>query len=738
MGRKSRLKRLRKEEKRKEKKELEKKGKIVKFLERILPPDSSSPYRLNSKDYLLSLIVFMIAFFVYLKTVAPTVTAEDSGELIAAAYTLGIAHPPGYPIWCLLGKVFTLIPIGSIGYRVNLMSAFFASVSVLLLFFILLKICKNRIASLVGSLSLSFSSTLWSQAVISEVYTLNAFFVCLTFLVLVIWNERREDKYLLLFSFLCGLSLTNHQTMALLFPPYLFYIYSGDPFILKRRKTLSFIVLLFFSALTLYLYLPIRSLTNAPLDWGNPENFKNFLDHILRRQYGSLSKQPHSFPLFFRQLGTYLKSLSSQWTPYVGLIGILGAWRSFKENKRLFLTILLIFLSLSLVTVYLINFKLEREVLNAAEVFYIPSYIMFSLWIGIGLSYLSKRWIRIKGRKILSSFLTFLLLFIPLIPLSSNYFRNDKSKDYFSYNYGMNIFKTLDKNAVIFTSGDYQTFPLTYLQIIEGKREDVTICDIQGDLAKAILGEGYNESAYQRRQKVQDRIILEMMENQNRPVYYLLKRDMENLPGYQLKPVGITYKVMKRGIMKKGEENKQDLGSYWKEYDLTDIDDGSIFKDYTTSLIVLTYHYFLGEYYFQKSEIDKAIKEFDLASGIGEGVKEIYNNLGSALAEKGRYTLAIEQYGKALKIDPEYVMALNNLGNIYKDRGDYKKAVEYYRKVISLEPYRFKAYNHLGYIFLNRGEAEEAEKVWNISLRINPNQPLIKERLNNVSKMKGD
>lgn len=92
----------------------------------------------------LGVLVFLISFTVYLLTLCPTVYVGDSGELIAASYTLGIPHPPGYPLFCILGKIFiTLIPIGSIAYRVNLLSAFFASATVMVLYFFLNKLFRH-------------------------------------------------------------------------------------------------------------------------------------------------------------------------------------------------------------------------------------------------------------------------------------------------------------------------------------------------------------------------------------------------------------------------------------------------------------------------------------------------------------------------------------------------------------------------------------------------------------------
>ena len=246
-------------------------------------------YRL---DVLVLMLVFAASLIVYLMTLAPTVTAEDSGELISASYCLGIAHPPGYPLWTMLTHLWTYLPINNVAWRVNLSSAIFASFAVTMLFLLLLTFTRDRIISIVGCLSFAYSETFWSQAVITEVYTLNACFIAGLFLILAYWDRHREtkDKYLYLFSFVYGLSLCNHHSMALLGPVYLFYILTKDPKLFVRFKNIGIMLGLFLIGLLPYIYLPIRSLCDPPVDWGNPENMVNFLDHLFRRQYGKLSQ----------------------------------------------------------------------------------------------------------------------------------------------------------------------------------------------------------------------------------------------------------------------------------------------------------------------------------------------------------------------------------------------------------------------------------------------------------------
>ncbi|MEW6007859.1 MAG: DUF2723 domain-containing protein [bacterium] len=159
--------------------------------ERLIP--------LKTIDYIFGILVFFVSFGVYLHTLTPTIGFHDSGELITCAYTLGIAHPPGYPLYTLLGKVFiTLIPFGNIAFRMNMESALFASLCVMMVYFITLKVSgraeerKNGriISSVVASLILAFSATFWEQAVIAEKYTLNALFATLTIFFNLLWHLK--------------------------------------------------------------------------------------------------------------------------------------------------------------------------------------------------------------------------------------------------------------------------------------------------------------------------------------------------------------------------------------------------------------------------------------------------------------------------------------------------------------------------------------------------------------------
>ncbi len=700
-------------------------------------------------------LLFLVSFGVYLKTLCPTVYVGDSGELIAAAYTLGIAHPPGYPLYCLLGKLFTFLPFGSIAYRINLMSAFFASLTVVLVYLIILKILTNgptgqrvngstgklanwqtgkpfarHIPAISSSLLFAFSSTFWSQAVVAEVYTLNTFFLALSIFVLLKWrealptpnsrseaetptpplharrsklSERSGDpdpssprssgqtpnstRYLYSFSLIYGLGLTNHYIMGLFAPAFILFILWTRPKIIKEVKTLFLMLGLFLLPLMLYLYLPIRSLQNPPIDWGNPENLPNFLAHMGRIQYRKLEfGQVIGFKTQTLFIRNFFRQLAEQFTIYVGWIGIVGLFWGLYRNKKLFVTTFLVFLFTSLGLIFLLHFPYEPRDIFRMSVYYLPSYLIFSLWIGYGIEYLIFKGAQLnRGVKIgfgtrnsYKCLSTILILALPLLPLSKNYFKNDRSRHYFAYDFGMNILKTLEEGAVLFVSGEKRTFPLAYLHMVEGKRSDVAIYDGPGNVFKDPYerDRGLNREEWRKRRTDRE---WELVRTTPRPVYYSFLRNIE-IPGYILRPTGIVYCLGKEGIESKEEYN------YWKDYQMRGIENEEIYKDLPTRAIIAEYYYRLGKYYERLGKREKALETYLKLSEVGWLSEEFHYGLGVTFHELGMYEYAILEYQRAIEIRPTDVKAYNNLGVCYALKGQYQKAKREWEKALSINP----------------------------------------------------
>src|ERR671913_526124 len=239
--------------------------------------------RLRKASVLLGgLAVFALVLVLYLKTLAPTVLYLQHPKLLDAVMlqmqvsVLGITHPTGYPTYLMLTHLFTYLPFGDPAYRVNLGSAVYAALAVLAVYVAGLLLSRRVVAAASGALGFGVGTALWAHGVIAEVYTLNALFVSVTIVVLLLWREYRKDRYLLLSAFLVGLCLTNHLTSGLLLPASLLFVALVD---WRRLIEVSLVlkgVVLFVAGLAAYLYLPLRSAMDPPFKANDPTNFERF------------------------------------------------------------------------------------------------------------------------------------------------------------------------------------------------------------------------------------------------------------------------------------------------------------------------------------------------------------------------------------------------------------------------------------------------------------------------------
>src|SRR5262245_23665890 len=219
-----------------------------------------------------SVALIALLFVLYARGACPTIYVGDSGELVAATATLGIPHPTGYPLYVLLGKLWTvLVPLGSIAYRMSLFSAACAALACGLLYRCARVDGLSPIAALFAALLLAFAPSYWGEANVQRVYALNAVFVVLATSAALAWRREGHDRNLVSACFWCALGATNHTFMGIYAVVLGAYAVMTTPALLRRGRTWLRIAAATLVGLLPYAYLPIRSRMNPRLDWGNPE-----------------------------------------------------------------------------------------------------------------------------------------------------------------------------------------------------------------------------------------------------------------------------------------------------------------------------------------------------------------------------------------------------------------------------------------------------------------------------------
>ncbi len=426
----------------------------------------------------LTWVLGALTLCVYIMTLYPNVSGGDSGELIAVAHTLGIAHPPGYPLFTLLGKAFTWIPYGSPAWRVNLLSAVCDTGAAIFLLLTVASLTLNPWAGFLAGGLFAFSPLVWTYAVQAEVFPLNHLICTIMIYWALRYSQTNIRRYAYLAVLFFGLGLSNHHTILFVGGPMVLWILWIGHSDLLQRKTFGRFLLSFCAGLLFYFYLPLAALRHPKIMWGDLLSWSGFFTHILRREYGSFSLGSIGFGQgktdLFKGLSFYFFQIPKE-TLYFGFMfaiyGIVQGLRS--ERMRGFVG-----LTLSCFTLYLIvfhalaNFPVEKSFYTGIyERFWQLGNLFIFIWVGIGFSFLVKK-IRLPH-----FWMSGVSLGGVLLGILFHYQSQDQHRSYLFYNFGKFILKSLPPNALFLSSGDIYTNTTRYLQESENFRTDVRIID---------------------------------------------------------------------------------------------------------------------------------------------------------------------------------------------------------------------------------------------------------------------
>lgn len=519
---------------------------------------------------------FIIPFLVYLSTLAPTFTYGDDPELITAAFTLGIAHPPGYPLFTLLGKIFTLlIPFGSVAYRVNLMAACLSAVSILIVYLTLRELKIPKIIALAASLTLAFSRVFWLYSVHTEVFALNNLLLAST----IYFTLKNNWAGTLLFL---GLGLANQQNIILVLPALTYFFRDKIKNFKSSIKKLPQAFLIIFIGLAFYLYLPLSARCNPALNVCNPANLGAFLRVVTRSvyQHGRTIQLPlnlvKSFPLWPFYLFYYFFKLSDDFTLLVFALILLGVWALWKENQKLFLFVLIAWFFLGPVMLFLNFPALDAYHWSISERLVLGATLALSIWLAFGLLFLEKHFLK-KERK-----WRFIFLILPVLALLANFQKCDFSKFYYGQDVGKNIFRSLPPQSIIFTKTDNPFFQLLYLQIVEKFRPDVLIIfkmpqawqielykkNVPGLNYSKVLNNQHNFSLAKKWPSSEDFFVGIVLNNYQR--YPVFTTDPPEIFARNIIPWGILVKIVDNAEFKKIKKNKlrhqKTVRTLWQSY----------------------------------------------------------------------------------------------------------------------------------------------------------------------------
>ncbi len=543
---------------------------------------------------ILAALLFLVAEVLYLRTMAPTFSFWDCGEFIATAYTLGIPHPPGAPLFLLLGRLFSIIPLFSdIGARVNLISTLASAATIMLTYLITVRLIilyrksepdlwsfAEKVAAyggaVIGALALALSDSFWFNAVEAEVYALSSLFTAVVFWLILCWYEEEpkqgHERLLLLVMYIIGLSIGVHllsllavfaialvyyfkkykvtvksfALLALVSSGLFFLIYvviiKGLPLLLQmtswwgfflflvlvvygtwyshkhrmvRLNTLLLSLFLIIIGYTSYGMISVRAQAGPPINENNPSSSGEFVSYLNRDQYGDMPLWPRRWSpepvhqyfyqqyssdldffltyqmrkMYFRYFGWQfigrehdMEGAGVDWSVLWGipfLVGMVGAVTHFRRQWKMGLVVTALFVLTGAALVIYLN-QTEPQP-RERDYSYVGSFFAFALWIGIGIESIWQ-WlgVRFKRAPLLVAVLTVVtgLFLIGGRMLQANYRVHDRSGNYVPWDWAWNMLQSCEKDAILFTNGDNDTFPLWYLQEVARIRTDVRVVNL--------------------------------------------------------------------------------------------------------------------------------------------------------------------------------------------------------------------------------------------------------------------
>ena len=429
----------------------------------------------------------VVALFVgvlYLGTLAPTVLPYgvpdtlDSPMLQAAVPTLGIGHPTGYPTYMMLTHLFTYLPFGDVAYRVNLASAVYGVGAVSAVYVAGLLLARRILAAAAGALAFGVSGAFWSEAGIAEVYTLAALFLAAVMCALLLWRDRRNDRFLLLGAFLTGLSLTHHLSSVFVVPAGLAFVYLTDRGVYARTGLLLRGLGLFALGLLPLLYLPVRAVMDAPLNEADPSTPGRFLTLVTGGSFLAESSEAgrECSPSALAQAGAADK---------LALFG--------REVLDQYPAVFLVLAALTLV--YLLYADRAAAALLGTVVagsvahglvyvwlgiedfaaFLIPALLALALCASAGLGLLLRFTERSRPNpgRVLILALSVLLLALPFLSARTGYEQHDRSGDLEGRRAVAAVARNAERGATIL----HHRSPLWYMVLGEERRRDLTLVD---------------------------------------------------------------------------------------------------------------------------------------------------------------------------------------------------------------------------------------------------------------------
>ncbi len=715
----------------------------------------------------LPYLIFISGFSVYLFSSAPALAPyRDMGEMVSVSKTLGVAHPPGYPAYTLVGKLSTLVPLANYSYRVNLASVLGGALSALFLYLLLAQLGVSAWVALATAFLWIGSIGVWTVSIVTEMYSLNlAAALFLLFVGSRLFEAERsvssKAPYFYLLSFLlgffCGIRLDLVLLGSGLAVSLAYYLWVSD----RKEKIITVFfagAMFFLLGLSVYLYLLVRSNQHPFLNWRSPDTFMKLWESISRKSHGGtldlLSENYGPGELFQTNFMLYLKDMARQfWIVGLPLVAM-GLLDLFKKNRSLFLLSFTAWFFAGPFFIYKANLPPNPHAYAILEAHFLLPNAMVAVWLGLGLDWLVRY---LSGRMIAEAqgnrprmVLGALLVLTAAAGIGTRWREVSKRGNFFGYDYARNLFATLPPDSIVVMQKDVQLFLLWASQYAQAARPDVTV------VAKGLSGSDWYQEMSKRSGvtaslgtlKTETDWLLFISQNPNRAIFAGWDEDVPFSSKYEQSPVGLVRRIVSKDSVNRGlfpESFSTDFLSEFYAYrgryrcaEQHEFFSSDLIDDYSKAHFARGVevsknnfqgpaaekdwyrcaalnpanpqpYYRLGFYYFQKSDYPRAIRFFERSESLQE-----------EMSKKLEEYHSLPEVSQAVKSD--WAEANLNLGVVYEKAGYPKKSEAAYLKTLNINPRFARAHYNIAVLYWNKDWRKVVDHLKE-ALRIDPRNP---------------
>ncbi|MBI4249621.1 MAG: DUF2723 domain-containing protein [Elusimicrobia bacterium] len=649
-----------------------------------------------------AMLVFLAFFTLFLYTCPPSLAPyRDAGEMGLSASTLGVSHPPGYPLYVLAARAANLIPLATAAFRLNVFSAAMGAAA-LALFYLLLLGETGAAPAAFAVLALGLNPTFWTVSIVSEMYSMNLALMMLLLLLAVRREGWRVPAFYLL-AFLYGLSLGNRTDLLLLAPAFLWLLLAAKAPPRAWLRAAGFFLL----GLSVYGYLPLRSAQEPWLDWNHPEKLANFWGTITRKTHGGtldlLSKNYPAGAMF----GANLKENLLHAAGFLGWPGVaaaaLGIWAHFQSRRAVWPAFLLAYIFAGPVFLFLANMPPNPHALAIVEPHYLMSDVILAVWMAWGL----RRLLDASAGKLP---LRFALLALFLLQAGASLWAHESKvnhrENYFIYDFCRNIFRTAPPDSVLIAKKDVQLFSLWHYHLVENRRPDLTV------IAQGLSASPWYQESWGRRNpevviapvKTEEELL--RFVRQNRLVYATPDAELPDKFPYFV-PEGLLWRLTP---MRAAERPFWPWPFYVARGHFVHEEQPNFFNSDVIEMYVQA-HYRAATLLWKEDKLEEAVREFKLAWAQKRAFPYSPYFLGFLyFQKKGDLSQAERMYRRATELF-DYSLDLAR---------DYRALPDVRRSYAAAAA---DAYVALGAVLERAGKREEAEKAYLSALEREPNLP---------------